>query len=62
MENVKYRRMSCSGTEEVDCEILEKINKTYKIKFVDPSTKEVVIKEVQPFDLTFPKFADYMVY
>lgn len=62
METVKYRRMSCHGTDLIDCTVVQKINKLYRIVYFDPVTRQVETKDVQPFDLEFPKFADYMVY
>jgi len=61
MEGIKYLDCSMMGSYYIDCEILEKNEDQYFIKYYDSCIEEEVTQWTTKDRLKFPKFADYII-
>lgn len=59
MPGIQYVHGTAFGTYYVDCEVIEKDNDSFLIKFFDDIVGDVTERWVERDSLRFPKFSDY---
>lgn len=59
MPSVQYAHGTAFGTYYVDCEVIEKKNDTFLIRFFDDIEGDHTERWVERKSLHFPKFSEY---